>query len=165
VAVTTLRSRFLLAAVVLVVPALAGCSRGFDNPTDQVYNPSRGVNDRSGTVDVLNALVVSGEDGFGTVVATLVNNEDTDDKLTGVTVEGEPANISGAAGASDIAAGGLNNLGASGAVTAAADTIEPGAFVDVTFTFQGGKAITVEVPVVSNSGDYADVSIAQPRRR
>ncbi len=39
--------------------------------------PRRGVDDRSGEVDVLNALVVSGADGSGTLIASLVNNDQT----------------------------------------------------------------------------------------
>jgi len=57
------------AAVLLTVPALSACGVSFGAQTDQVYNPSVGVDDRSGAVDVLNALVVSGANGSGTVVA------------------------------------------------------------------------------------------------
>jgi copper(I)-binding protein len=162
VAVTTLRSRFTLAAVALVVPALAGCSTNFSAPTDQVYTPAAGVNDRSGEVYVLNALVVSPADGTGTVIATLVNNDAVHpDKLVKVTVDGTDARIDTAAGGADIAAGGHNNLGASGAVTASAPSIVAGTFVDVTFTFQRAEAITVEALVVPHEGDFADVPLRE----
>jgi len=164
VAVTTLRSRFALAAVALVVPALAGCSTNFNAQTDQVYTPARGVNDRSGAVDVLNAVVVSPADGTGTVVATLVNNDpDQPDGLVEVTVDGTAARINTAAGGADIPTGGHNNLGASGAVTASASSIVIGTFVEVTFTFQSAEAITVEAPVVPHEGDFADVPVKQAR--
>jgi hypothetical protein len=162
VAVTTLRSRFTLAAVALVVPALAGCGTNFNAPTDQVYNPARGVNDRSGEVDVLDALVVSPGDGTGTVVATLVNNDvANDDKLLKVTVDGTDAHINAAAGDADIPAGGHNNLGISGAVSASSGQIVAGTFVDVTFTFERAEAITVEAPVVPHEGDFANVPVKQ----
>jgi hypothetical protein len=60
------RRRLATAALLLAVPALSSCSVSFGAQTDQVYNPSAGVDDRSGSVDVLNALVVSGAAGSGT---------------------------------------------------------------------------------------------------
>jgi len=162
--VINLRSRTALAAVILGVPALAGCSTNFGAPTDQVYNPARGVNDRSGRVDVLNALVVSGTDGSGTVVATLVNNESGEsDRLVSVAVDGATANINAGAGSTDIGPLGYLNLGTTGAVSASSDRIVPGNFVDIAFTFQRGKAITVHAPVVPHSGDYEDVPVKQAR--
>lgn len=160
---TTLRSRFALAAVAVVVPALAGCGTNFNAQTDQVYNPSRGVTDRSGTIDVLNALVVSGTDGSGTVVATLANNTDEADKLLTVTIDGSAANINAAAGSTDIEPLGHVNLGTSGAVAGSGEGIVPGRFVELAFTFETGEAITVDAPVVPNTGDYADVPVKQAR--
>ena len=69
------RRSIAAAALLLAVPALSACGVSFGAPTDQVYNPSVGVDDQSGQVDVLNALIVSGSNGSGTVVATLVNNQ------------------------------------------------------------------------------------------
>ena len=51
-------------------------------PPTRCYTPSVGVNDRDGDIDVLHALVVSGAEGSGTVVAALVNNQQEDDALT-----------------------------------------------------------------------------------
>jgi len=162
VAVTTLRTRLTQVALVLAVPALAACSTNLEAPTDQVYNPARGVNDRSGDVDVLNVLVVSSTEGTGTVIATLVNNETDEDTLTGVTVAGSEADIADARTSAVIAAGGHNNLATTGAVTASSADIEDGSFVEVVFTFQHAGAITVEAPVVPREGDYADVPAEQP---
>ncbi len=156
---TTLRSRFLVVTAALVVPALAGCSTNFGAPTDQVYIPTRGTNDRSGNVDVLNTLVVSGTDGTGTVVATLVNNLDEDDRLAGVAVDGNPATIVTGAEATDIPALGHNNLGESGSVGAEADGIVPGEFVEITFTFENAGAVTIDAPVVPAEGDYEDIPL------
>ena len=49
--------------------ALSAC--GFNYPTDRINNLVAGVDDRSGTVEVLNAAVVSQSDNSGTFVATL----------------------------------------------------------------------------------------------
>ena len=70
------RRSIAVAAAVVAAPVMSSCGVNFDAQTDQVYNPAVGVNDRSGSVDVLNALIVSKAPGSGTVVATLVNNDE-----------------------------------------------------------------------------------------
>lgn len=162
---TTFRSRFPVATLakaataLLVVSALAGCSTNFGAPTDQVYVPTRGMSDRSGDVDVLNALVVSGTEGTGTVVATLVNNLDEPDRLADVTIDGESTQVAAGREAVEIAAGGHNNLGESGAVSAESESIVPGTFVELTFTFDNAESVSLQAPVVHAEGDYKDVPL------
>jgi hypothetical protein len=153
VAVTTHRFRFLAATVVLLAPALVGCSTNFKAQTDQVYIPGRGVNDRTSTVNVLNALVVSGEAGSGRVVATLVGVTDEADELLGVTVDGTEAEITGEA---EIGALGRNNLLDDAEVTAEAEGIAAGDFVEVRFTFAEAEPVTLDVPVVPPVSEFAD---------
>lgn len=150
-----------LVGVLLAAPFLAACSVNFDAPTDKVYTPSRGVNDRSGAVDVLGVVVVSPSDGTGTVVATLVNNDKVnDDTLVDVAVDGQTAQFSPAAQNADIPAGGRINLADGAGVTGSGDGIAAGKFVDVTFAFESAQQITVHAPVVPNTGDYADIKPA-----
>ena len=59
------------AVLALAVP-LTSC--GFDYATARDYTPAAGANDRSADVDVLNAVIVSGQEGAGTVVASFDNN-------------------------------------------------------------------------------------------
>src|SRR5262245_12506795 len=61
----------LVGAFVLAVPVLSAC--GFNYATDREYTPAGGVNNKSGIVDVINAVIVSGEEGSGTFIASLVN--------------------------------------------------------------------------------------------
>src|SRR3954451_24094479 len=92
----TVRHRLAAAAVVtpLAVVVMSGCGVNFNAQTDQPYNPTAGVDDRSGSVDVLNALVVSGSDGSGAFIATLVNNSQTKgDTLKGLSGVGSDSNI------------------------------------------------------------------------
>jgi len=159
VAVTTHRSRFLAATVVLLAPALAGCSTNFKAPTDQIYIPGRGVNDRTSEVNVLNALVVSGEDGSGRVVTTLVNvNPDEADDLTAVTVAGSEAAITGD---TEIAPLQFNNLVDDTEVIAEAEGIHAGDFIEITFTFENAAPVTVDAPVVPPGSEYADLVPAE----
>jgi hypothetical protein len=156
------RRKLAVAAVVLAVPALSSCGVNFSAQTDQVYNPAVGVDDRSGSVDVINALIVSGTDGKGTVVATLVNNDQVnDDTLRGVTGAGRDKDLKvTTSGDTTIKAGGLLNLATGGGVAATGKRVVPGNFVTVTFSFDRGQAVTLDVPVVSaDNPDYKDVKV------
>ncbi len=146
-----LRRSVAVAALVLAAPALSSCGVNFGAQTDQVYNPSAGVDDRSGTVDVLNALVVSGTDGSGTVIATLVNNDQTHaDKLTGVAGAGRDASLKVTpGGATDIPADGMLNLATDGHIYVRGSQVVPGNLARITFSFERGKPITVDAPIVS----------------
>jgi hypothetical protein len=151
-----LRRSIAAAAVVLAAPMLASC--GFGAQTDQVYNASAGVDNRDGTVDVLNALIVSGRDGSGTVVAGLVNNDEQhDDALTGIT--GSGLTVKGPS-RTTIPAGGMVNLSTQGKYSAYGQNLVPGKFVTLTFTFERSQQVTLDVPVMSSSNpDYADVPL------
>jgi hypothetical protein len=156
------RRSIAAAAVLLAAPALSSCGVSFGAQTDQVYTPSAGVDDRSGQVDVLNALIVSGTDGSGTVVATLVNNDQqTDDTLKGVSGAGKDAGMTVKPGGdTTIPAGGLLNLATKGAVTIRGQRVVPGNFVTITFSFDRAQSVTLDVPVVSHSNpDYAGVKV------
>jgi hypothetical protein len=156
------RRSIAAAAVVLAVPVLSSCGINFNAQTEQVYNPTAGVEDRSGEVDVLNALIVSGTDGSGTVIATLVNNDQVnEDTLKSVSGAGKDTNISvKMGGATTIPAGGFLNLATDGDITATGSEIVPGKFVDITFSFDRAQAVTLEVPVMSHDNpDYAEVKV------
>jgi hypothetical protein len=150
------------ATVLLAAPALSSCGVSFGAQTDQPYQPAAGVDNNSGTVDVLNALVVSGTDGSGTVVATLVNNDQVHpDRLKGVAGAGSDSNLTvKMAGETAIPAGGLLNLATKAAITVRGQRIVKGYFVNLTFSFDRAEAITVDVPVMSaDNPDYADVPL------
>jgi hypothetical protein len=154
-----LRRSIAAAAVVLAAPVLSSC--GFEPMTDRVYTPGTGVNERSGSVDVLGALVVSGADGSGTVVAGLVNNdEQRADALAGIKGAGPASTLQiQAPGPVEVPAGGFVQLADEGEVVIEGEDIVPGAFVELTFSFERGDSVTLNVPVVARRGDYADVPV------
>ena len=148
-----LRRRTAIAAL-LLAPALTAC--GFNAQTDQVYQPAVGVNDRSGDVDILNALIVSGEDGSGTFAGTLVNKDTTQD-ATLDTVSGP--GVTASRTTVDVPAAGNARLAESGDLTLEGSSIKPGRFVELTFSFSNGQTTTMKVPVVEAAGDYKDVPL------
>ena len=156
------RTALVVASLALLVPALAAC--GFNYQTDQVYQPSVGVNNRDGAVDVLGAVVVSGIDGQGTLVASLVNkNESKPDTLTSVTAADSSAGLTvKQIGPVQVAPGSLINLASLGAVSVSGSSITPGNFARLQLKFQSGQQTEVNVPVVSQSDSYSDIQPANP---
>lgn len=131
---------------------------GFNIQTDQIYQPGVGVENRSGTVDVLAAVVVSAKDGTGTFVATLVNN-DQDKAITLERVQARDLNAQ-LAEPIEIPADGLVNMADLGAIEITGSDVAAGGFARVTLEFSNGQDATVNAPIVSDAGDYADVTLA-----
>jgi hypothetical protein len=145
---------------------VASCSFGtsnFDAQTNQVYNPAEGVNDRSSTMDVLDALIVSDEDGRGRFIAGLVNNShSTDDALISVAGSGKDAAIKGSlATPIDVVPDGYVQLAADGVepVVLEGDPIVAGTFVEVTVSFNQADAVTLQLPVVTAEDDFAGITV------
>ena len=147
----TLATTSLLIA--LTAP-LSAC--GFNYATDRVYTPAAGSNDRDGVVDVLAAVVVSGQEGSGTFVATL-SNGDTEDEiaLTSVTGAGESAVEVAEFEPVAIGPGALVNLAQPPAppIVLTGD-FGAGNFLTLTLDFDNGESATLNVPVLDDSGDY-----------
>lgn len=155
----TWRRPLSAAALLLCVPALTAC--GFDLPTDQVYTPGIGTNDRSSTVNVLHAAIVSEESGEGVFIAALVNKDlREDDALTDLAGSGADADLSVTPpGQITVGPETLVQLNDEGGIQLSGERVEPGNFVEVTLTFERGEPVTMDVPVVARSGAFADVEV------
>ncbi len=137
-------------------------SCGFDATTDQVYTPGEGVNNREAGVDVLHALIVSGDDGSGTVIAGLANNDESkDDALVEVQGAGEDQAVTVEGTQTDVPAGAFVQLAEEGAFSVTGEQVIPGRFVSLSFAFESGETVTLDVPVVTDDGDYADVPLPE----
>ena len=148
-----------------VAPLLASCSFGtsnFDAQTNQFYTPGEGVNERSGGVDVLNAVIVAEEEGRGRFIAGLVNNSDLeDDALVDVQGAGESADVQGSLEEEiPVVRDGFVQLADEGEpVLLEGDAIVPGRFVEVTITFDKAAEATIKLPVVTAEDDFEGVEI------
>ncbi len=156
---TSVRRRLAAAALTLLVPVLGAC--GFGYQTDQVYQPSVGVNERDGSVDVLGAVVVSGISGTGTFVASFVN-QDLDEPVRLVSVSGGEGLQAELVREVEIGPESLVNLADAGAVRVSGEAVELGRFVELTLEFDNGQRTDVNVPVVNRTGEFSDVSPATP---
>ncbi len=148
---------------VLAIAVLTAC--GFDYPTDRVSNLTVGTDYRDGNVSVLNAVVVSAAGDGGTFVATMVNNTDEEQEVTGIapTADGsEPYKVTQVDAAPlTIKPHGLVNLANEGGY-AVSGTFAIGDFLALTFTFGDGTTVDMEVPVVAAADEWAGLDTATP---
>lgn len=153
------RSLTTAAALVLLAVPLSACTSA---GTDFIYTPAQGVNARDGDVDVLNALVVSSEDGEGRLVVGLANNDTSEpDGLTGVAGAGEDTSLQVQleGGETQIEPGGFLQLADPEAarVIVSGDGVQPGDLVRLSLQFEKADAVEVHVPVVEPGDDFAGV--------
>lgn len=145
--------RTLVLTIGAILPfALTGCVKEF--ATDRVNTISSGVDNRDASVDVLHAVIVSSEAGSGTFIASFANN-DTEEPASFTTLEGiDQAQLTAEDFSPvEIPAGGLVNLATEGGVPVTGD-FEAGNFVPVSVQFDNGEQVQMEIPVVTNCGDY-----------
>lgn len=147
-----------VAATALAAPALTSC--GFDMATDRVYTPGAGPNNRDAKVDVLSAVIVSSQANEGTLMASFVNNyPDRAASVTGIAGDVQTADEV----AIDIPEQGIINLAAEGAPEIkVTGEFEAGDFVNVQFTVADGELVEFQIPVVTNSGYWANLDGPAP---
>ena len=147
-------ARLLTAAGALVLAASALTSCGFDYATDRVYTPGAGTNDRSGkVVDVLSAVVVSAEGDSGTLITTFANKSATETASVDA-IEGEGVTI-GDFEPIELEPNGYVNLADSDTPITVEGDFAVGEFLSLTFSFDDGSSVTMDVPSVPDCYEYA----------
>lgn len=138
--------------------SLSACAAGRGAATSQLRQVTDGIEADSGDVKVRNFLLVTQPDGSAAIVGTIVNQGSTSDAITGITVGGIAATLTGSlnldqnvpvhfAGDSANAAGTIPGLKATA-----------GSRVDATITFAHATPVNVN-PIVRDKSDiYANVS-------
>jgi hypothetical protein len=144
-----------IGALALAVPGLSAC--GFNYATDREYTPANGTNDLTGVVDVLNAVIVSSEDGSGTFIASLSNNApheaisfDTLSFGSNSTIEIAPFDPV------EVPAMGLVNLGEGQGIKVSGDLVQ-GDFIELSLVFSNGETSDMDVPIVTADWEYTDL--------
>jgi len=148
------RSPALAAGVLLLAAPLSAC--GFNYATDQVYVASAGVNHREGQLDVLSAVVVSGQEGSGTFIASFSNNSvDSSERVVAITpgVDDPSLQVIGSQPIS-IPPTGFVNLAEDPSI-AVTGNFEAGGYVSLKVDLEHGDDIEMRVPVVSDIDEYA----------
>lgn len=140
------RLPLIVVGALLASPLLGGC--GFNYQTNRVNTISAGTNDQAGSVDVLGAVVIAGQDDVGLFVATLVNNNLTEPAELSALQPTEQVAPSEGDEPVEIPAAGRTSLFQTGGI-AVGGNFGAGDFVDVTLAFANGQVTTLSVPVVT----------------
>lgn len=148
------RSLALAAGLLLLAAPLSAC--GFHNATDEIYTPSAGVDHREGPLDVLSAVIVSGQEGSGTLIATFSNNSvDEADRVVGISagVDDPTVKVYGFKPI-DVPATAFVNL-ANDPTIAISGNVAAGGYVALTIDFEKADTIEMNIPVVADRDEYA----------
>jgi hypothetical protein len=151
-----LRSLATAAAVIALAAPLTSC--GFDYATERSYTPAGGANNREGVVDLLSAVVVSGAEGSGTFVASLSNNDGSEEQSL-TAISGVPGSDGATIEAAEfepvtVPADGLVNLAEPPAGIVLTGEFTAGDFVPLAIDFGNGERISLNVPVVADDTGY-----------
>ena len=153
------RTLALGAAGIVATATLTAC--GFNYPTDRISNITPGVDYRDGSVDILNAVVVSKQPNSGTFVATFVNGSTTD-TITLQSVSGDNTAVTSTqATPFALPPGSLRNLATEGGIPVQG-TFSPGQFVNLTFSFDDGETANLSVPVVLDNEQWTGLDTFTP---
>lgn len=147
------RSLALVSGALLLTTSVSSC--GFDLATNRVNTISQGTTDRDGTVDVLNAVIVSAEEGSGVFITTLVNNDlEEEASLDGLTADDAEAVQVEEFTPVTLDANGVVNLADEQGIPVTGE-FEAGDVVPMTLQLSGGQVVQVDVPVVWNCEEFA----------
>ena len=151
------RSLALVSGALLLTAPLASC--GFDPATDRVNTITTGTSDREGTVDVLNAVIVSADEGSGVFVTTLVNNDlEEEATLESVAATDAEAVQVGEFSAISIDPNGMVNLAAEDEEGIPVQgELAAGDVVPLTLQLSGGQVVQLDVPVVWNCQEFEGI--------
>lgn len=151
------RSLALVSGALLLTAPLASC--GFDPATDRVNTHTPGTSDRDGTVDVLNAVIVSADEGSGVLITTLVNNDnDNEASLDSVTADDGEAVQVGQFSPISVDPNGMVNLAAEDQQGIPVQgELAAGDVVPLTLQLSGGQVVQLDVPVVWNCEEFAGI--------
>jgi len=150
------RSTALLVGSLLLTAPLGAC--GFSTATNRVYTPAAGTNDRATGVDVLNAVIVSADEGSGTLVASFVNNSlDEEATVESIAAEDQTGVQVPDFQPIDVAPNGLVNLAQDDQGVAVEGEFAAGDVVPMVFEITGGDLVELNVPVLPNCDEYAGI--------
>jgi hypothetical protein len=154
------RIRPLLIPVLLALTPLVlvtGCAAGMNAQTLKPYAPADGVVANSGSIRVLNALVVEDPTGTGVVSLTIVNRGNRKDNLTDLTSPDGSVDLTGTR---DLPAGAAVRFGPTTSPSATISSLvkPPGATITLRLAFQHTLPITLHTVVVPATGAYADIT-------
>jgi hypothetical protein len=164
--VTRWNRRLLFGAMVVLLPALAGCEAGFNAPTQQ-YHPANFTGNKTQNGISFSNVFVLGSAPNGPAVAggrtgvfmSLYSSDD--DQLKSVSAEGVASQASIIGGPVSLPADSLVDLGGPVprvVLSGLANPLQGGETIAMAFTFAKAGTITMNVPVEPQSFEFATYS-------
>lgn len=148
------RIALLTSALVITAPALTAC--GFNMATDRENSTVAGANNRDGSVDVLNAVLVTAENGSARLVATYSNNNvEEAASVTDVQATDGDVTVKGFSPVEMKAYGNAVPKHSDPETLVKGDSVKRGGYVRLTFSFGDGTSSEVNVPVMAAWEEYA----------
>ena len=153
-----MKRTFALTAIASALLTLTGCGAGPNAQTRLIKQVTDGVEKQVGDIKMLHMLLVKQSDGSAVLVGTLVNNGQTPDMISNMTVNGTPAQIAPAmliltpeeplifAGESANALAVFPGL-----------NVKPGRHVTLEVTLKNSGPVKLETLVRDRVGEFANV--------
>jgi hypothetical protein len=166
------RSTLIGGLALLAIAAVAGCEAGADAPTLEFHPASSGAHADFNGISISDAFVLGGPSGAAvpaggsaSLFVGLYNTGSSDDTLQSVSAQGHAASVTIKGGSVTIPASGAANLTGpepSVVLKNLSQPISGGQEIPVTFDFAHAGAITLELPIESQSDYYSTFSPPAP---
>jgi len=168
--VTPWTRRLLFGAVVVLVPALAGCEAGFNAPTLAFHPASTGQSTIVDGIAIDNAFVLGPQlntvlPAGGQAGVFLSLAAPSDEQLTSVSAPGTASSVRLVQGPVNLGANALVNLDGPApeiVLNGLTSALSGGETVQLVLTFSNAGAVTIQVPVEPNAYDFATYSPPPP---
>jgi hypothetical protein len=153
--------RLVAVLAVVLLPSVTACAATFGAETQLPYTPGEGTWANVDGLKLRNMVAVAPEEGQATLVGTIVNDGETDDRLVAIQVANGQATLP--TSRVPVRAGEVSVLGVDTSQGTAAriglegEDLVPGGVVDLTFEFEDAPSVELGVQVVAAEGAYATV--------
>jgi copper(I)-binding protein len=160
--------RTLIGALVLLIPAIAGCEAGLNAPTLEFHQPPGSGYTVVNGIRIGDAFVLAGPVGSpvpsgssASMFLSLFNQGTSNDTLESVSAPGTAASVKVTGGTVSLPVNSLVDLTGPEPSVVLSDLTKPlngGEFIPVNLDFQHAGTVTVEVPVQAQAYEYATFS-------
>lgn len=159
------RARRLAAttAAIATIASLSACGTNFGAQTNQQYQAAVGADHRSGGIQILGTTLVANTDGSATLAGSLLNKTPRVAQLTSIsatTLDGAAltTTINSGRARLDLPVDSSVQLGSRETLIAFVGGVHAGSYVALTFEFSDSPSVTINVPVVTRTEEYAGVA-------
>jgi copper(I)-binding protein len=153
----SLKKTGLILALLLTSFGLTSCAAGGNAETRLIKQVTDGVERDVADLKLRNVKVVALPDGSGTLIAFIVNHNDSPDQLVGVTINGQPADYKSEVILEKNKPMFFEGDSANAKAKVATLNQVPGKRVPVVFYFAKAGKVELSALIVANEGIYSSI--------